>query len=234
MKRRWILAIAAGALAMNTDLMPQTRPSTSGASADTTLRILVSVRARRLWVLSGASDTLLTASVAVGSGKTLRSLNQTWTFDTPRGVYTVLSKEENPVWVRPDWSYVEAARRHGLRLARVDASKPLTLRDGRVLAIRENVVGVIDTAGQFTPLPTDEEVVFDGVLYIPPIETQNRRVPGQLGRYRLNLGNGIGLHGTPDSASVGRAVTHGCMRLFDADVEWLYSNIPIGTHVYLY
>jgi lipoprotein-anchoring transpeptidase ErfK/SrfK len=30
-----------------------------------------------------------------------------WTFDTPRGAFRVLSKVTNPVWVRPDWSYIE-------------------------------------------------------------------------------------------------------------------------------
>jgi len=30
-----------------------------------------------------------------------------WYFDTPMGSFTVLGKERNPVWIRPDWSYVE-------------------------------------------------------------------------------------------------------------------------------
>jgi len=36
-----------------------------------------------------------------GTGK------RSWTFDTPRGYFRVLSKVTNPVWVRPDWSYIE-------------------------------------------------------------------------------------------------------------------------------
>ena len=32
---------------------------------------------------------------------------RSWTFDTPRGYFRVLSKVTNPVWVRPDWSYIE-------------------------------------------------------------------------------------------------------------------------------
>ena len=30
------------------------------------------------------------------------------------------------------------------------------------------------------------------------------------------------------------AVTHGCMRLSDPDIEWLYRHVPVGTHVYIY
>jgi len=30
-----------------------------------------------------------------------------WFFETPLGSFTVLGKERNPVWIRPDWSYVE-------------------------------------------------------------------------------------------------------------------------------
>ena len=237
MKRVWMVAITACGLAIGANLRAQTRPSTdlrAGAAADTALRIVVSLRARRLWVVTPQSDTLLSAPVAVGSGKTLRASGQTWTFNTPRGVHVVRSKEENPIWVRPDWSYVEVAQKYGFRLARIEPGKPIELEDGGVLEIRDQLVGVTDVSGDFSPLPTNEELVFDRVLYVPPIETRNRRVPGQLGRYRLNLGAGIGLHGTPDATSVGRAVTHGCMRLHDADLEWLYTNIPIGTHVYIF
>jgi len=39
--------------------------------------------------------------LADGTGK------RSWTFDTPRGCFRVLSKVTNPVWVRPDWSYIE-------------------------------------------------------------------------------------------------------------------------------
>lgn len=32
---------------------------------------------------------------------------RTWYFETPNGAFRVLAKERNPVWIRPDWSYVE-------------------------------------------------------------------------------------------------------------------------------
>jgi len=30
-----------------------------------------------------------------------------WIFDTPRGEFTVQSKLTNPVWVKPDWAFIE-------------------------------------------------------------------------------------------------------------------------------
>lgn len=39
----------------------------------------------------------------------------------------------------------------------------------------------------------------------------------------------IGLHGTDDSASVGTAASHGCVRMHDADITALAEMLPLGT-----
>jgi lipoprotein-anchoring transpeptidase ErfK/SrfK len=39
------------------------------------------------------------------------------------------------------------------------------------------------------------------------------------------------MHGTPYPETVGEAATHGCLRLLDTDIEWLYRNVPVGTTV---
>jgi lipoprotein-anchoring transpeptidase ErfK/SrfK len=46
---------------------------------------------------------------SAGSGMVLREEqgSRVWVFDTPRGVFHVLSKIENPVWKKPDWAFVE-------------------------------------------------------------------------------------------------------------------------------
>lgn len=41
----------------------------------------------------------------------------------------------------------------------------------------------------------------------------------------------IGLHGTDDAGSVGRAVSHGCIRLSDEDITYLADLLPLGTPV---
>ncbi|WP_054711833.1 L,D-transpeptidase, partial [Bacillus sp. JCM 19041] len=40
-----------------------------------------------------------------------------------------------------------------------------------------------------------------------------------------------GIHGTNDPSSIGKSVSHGCIRMHNADVEELASTIPIGTKV---
>lgn len=41
----------------------------------------------------------------------------------------------------------------------------------------------------------------------------------------------VGIHGTPDAASVGYSASHGCIRMHVPSAEWLFSQITIGTPV---
>src|SRR5436305_1207162 len=41
----------------------------------------------------------------------------------------------------------------------------------------------------------------------------------------------VGIHGTNETSSVGHAVTHGCIRLYNRDITKLYSKVWIGTPV---
>ncbi|RFB35364.1 MULTISPECIES: L,D-transpeptidase [Brevibacillus] len=41
------------------------------------------------------------------------------------------------------------------------------------------------------------------------------------------------IHGTNDPSSIGKAVSKGCIRLFNQDVEELYSLVPLGTKVHI-
>lgn len=42
---------------------------------------------------------------------------------------------------------------------------------------------------------------------------------------------GYGIHGTNNPSSIGKAVSHGCIRLYNSDVVELYDLVPIGTRV---
>jgi len=44
---------------------------------------------------------------------------------------------------------------------------------------------------------------------------------------------GVGIHGTPDAASIGYSASHGCIRMQIPDAEWLFSYVTIGTPVYI-
>ena len=109
------------------------------------------------------------------------------------------------------------------------------LKDGTKLLVEGDEVGIIRAGTrEFVPMVLDEHVVFDGTLFVPPAGTKQRAIEGELGHFRLDLGNGYLLHGTPYAKSIGAAVTHGCVRLRDEDIEWLYENVPVGTKVYIY
>jgi lipoprotein-anchoring transpeptidase ErfK/SrfK len=42
---------------------------------------------------------------------------------------------------------------------------------------------------------------------------------------------GVGIHGTPDDASIGYSASHGCIRMHIPDAEWLFQHVHIGTPV---
>ncbi|HLF66871.1 MAG TPA: L,D-transpeptidase family protein [Gammaproteobacteria bacterium] len=71
---------------------------------------------------------------------------------------------------------------------------------------------------------------------------KGRRIPkvvppgpdNPLGKYALRLGiTGYLMHGTNAPTSIGRRVSHGCIRLFPTDIEELFHNVPVGTPVSL-
>ncbi|NEO87588.1 MAG: L,D-transpeptidase [Spirulina sp. SIO3F2] len=43
--------------------------------------------------------------------------------------------------------------------------------------------------------------------------------------------NAIGFHGTPHEELIGQAVSHGCVRMRNADIEVLFEQIEVGTPV---
>jgi len=67
-----------------------------------------------------------------------------------------------------------------------------------------------------------------------PKKYDDRAEEGVLGDYALGIGDGYFLHGTLYTRLLGRNVTHGCVRIGDADLEYLYKNVPLGTKVYLF
>jgi len=43
----------------------------------------------------------------------------------------------------------------------------------------------------------------------------------------------VGIHGTPDAASIGYSASHGCIRMLIPQVEWLFEQVEIGTPVFI-
>jgi lipoprotein-anchoring transpeptidase ErfK/SrfK len=223
----------AGAPAVPAAPLRDPRLVRAAALSDTGLRVLVSLGQRRLYVLAGP-DTLRVAPVGIGMDSTLVYRGRVWNFRTPRGIRRVRDKEAEPVWVPPEWHYVEVARARGLKLVTLRADRPIVLADSSRIEVQDDEVGLVRPSEPFTPFAHDEEVIWEGTLYIPPIGTKQRRVTGELGPYRLDLGDGYLLHGTPHAESIGEPSSHGCMRLADEDITWLFENVPVGTPVYTY
>jgi L,D-transpeptidase YbiS len=71
--------------------------------------ILVDTARNHLYV-KRHQDIMLDAIASTGSGTILDKPGDAsgqWVFDTPRGEFLVQSKLTNPVWVKPDWAFIE-------------------------------------------------------------------------------------------------------------------------------
>ncbi|HET7461209.1 MAG TPA: L,D-transpeptidase [Longimicrobium sp.] len=173
--------------------------------------LVVSLAERRVLFIKG-DDTLFKAPVAVGSGKTVVIDGVTKRFQTPRGKMAITSKELDPVWVPPNWHYVEVARRNGLGIIDMSDAPPNAL------------------AGY----PAGQVPIRGGKVIIPPWGSPQRQYRGKLGAAKLEMYDGYYFHGTDNPSSVGDAASHGCLRMHRDDILWMYHNVPVGTPVYIY
>jgi len=74
---------------------------------DDDIYIVVDTENNRLTLRQG-DKVLMTAVVGTGSRQYVEEeTGRNWYFESPLGSLSVLGKERNPVWIRPDWSYVE-------------------------------------------------------------------------------------------------------------------------------
>jgi L,D-transpeptidase YbiS len=143
--------------------------------------VLIDTFANRLHVMRD-DDVLRSAVCSTGSGVVLRDVEggRQWVFDTPLGERRVQRKVSDPVWVKPDWAFIEEG---------------------------------------YQPPPAGARERYDGI---------------SLGDYALYLGDGYLIHGTLFQSLLGRGVTHGCIRLGDEDLEYVYRTVPRGASVILY
>jgi hypothetical protein len=205
------------------------------ADAATGLKLLVSTEDRWLWLVSGR-DTLMSVQVAIGMGKAFEFEGRRFWFETPRSERRVLAKEPNPRWNVPEWHYMERAKARGYGLHRLTKDEKHLLDDGSfILTIGANV-GRLNPNGHFWAFPPGTEIIFDNKVFMPPMGTEQRRVPDALGPFKLDTGDGYLIHGTNifNEESIGEAVSHGCVRMRNEDLERLYPMVPVGTAVYIF
>lgn len=222
-------------------------------SADTDQIIVVSTAENRLTVRRSGKK-IFEAVCSTGKGTTLTDASgRSLVFNTPTGKFKVVKKEENPLWVPPDWHFIEEARKKGKRVVRLSPGERIDARtgepvggmegvhvyggsrsgSGRVLTVKGNTVVEVGPDGE-RELPPGEVIEAGGAIVVPPFGTPQRKFDKVLGKYRLNLGSGYGIHGTMYPDQLGRSVTHGCVRLGDADIETLFGMAQVGDQVLIY
>ncbi|HET8774659.1 MAG TPA: L,D-transpeptidase [Thermoanaerobaculia bacterium] len=69
---------------------------------------------------------------------------------------------------------------------------------------------------------------------IPPPDSPLRKEKGTMGKYALDLGDRVMIHGTNDPKSIGRRVSHGCIRLPNDMLKVLWKEAEVGTEVYIF
>ena len=222
---------------------------------DTGQTIIVSTTENKLYVRRDG-QTVFDAVCSTGKGTELNIEGHKWVFDTPIGKFHVKSKDENPEWVPPDWHYVEEARKNGMRVVHLGPGDTVDARTGNpasgsskqgfwssifgssggggaVLKVKGNTVVEVD-GGVERELPPGKMIVAGDAVVVPPVNTVQRHFTGVLGQYRLELGDGYGIHGTDEPDKLGQSVSHGCVRLGDADIEKLYQIANRGDTVIIY
>ena len=119
---------------------------------------------------------------------------------------------------------------------RLERGNSIRASDGSVLSVQGANIVRRYANGSVVPLSVTEghEIIANGNIIIPPYGTTQRRYKGIMGTRRLYLGDGYGIHGTDHPESIGRAASHGCVRLRNEDIEKLYDMVPVGTPVYIY
>ena len=198
-------------------------------------KILVSTKDRWLWFVLG-KDTLLSAPVAIGMGKNFEYEGKKYRFETPRGRRKVLRKQDNPIWTVPEWHYLEKAAHRGLVPVYVKPGELYPLDDGSWIEMQNGEVGRVNQFGNFWPFTPGIEIMFDGKIFIPPVDSPQRRVPDALGPVKLDMGEGYLIHGTHEynEQTIGDAVSHGCVRMRNEDVSRLAAMVDAGTPVFIY
>lgn len=194
-----------------------------GELQDSDLVITVSTTENKVYARRDG-ELVFEAVCSTGKNTTLVQGGRTMVFRTPIGRFKVLSKERDPVWVPPDWHFIEEAQGSGLEAVRLKRGENL----GGLWVEGNNVVrdGV--------PLPQGKVIVHGGAVIIPPIGTRQRQYPDVLGTHRLNLGDGYALHGTQQVSQLGRSVSHGCVRLHNSDIARLFEMASVGDQVIIY
>ena len=148
----------------------------------------------------------------------------------PKGVYIVIDQTQNRLYLKKD--------DETLLEAKCSAGSGMVLRE----SVGKKREWVFDSPrGRFEVLSLlrnpvwakpDWAFVEDG----EPIPTNpaDRLETGSLGEYALYFGNGYMIHGTLYERLLGRAVSHGCVRVGRDDLRKVWANARLGMRIFIY
>jgi L,D-transpeptidase YbiS len=93
---------------------------------------------------------------------------------------------------------------------------------------------VLENGGRQSEVAPGKIITAGHAIVMPPVDSPQRRFDKVLGHYRLELGDGYGIHGTDEPEKLGRSVSHGCVRVGDDDLAKLYQMVNVGDEVIIY
>jgi lipoprotein-anchoring transpeptidase ErfK/SrfK len=145
------------------------------------------------------------------------------------------NSESKPLYQEP---FQKPNQEKPLRLEIKLSRRQVTLYRGSSVLKRYKIA--VGRAGWETPKGTFQvKQMFRNPAWIHPLK-KGISIPGgdpenPLGRYWIGFWsdgkNWIGFHGTDNPDSVGKAVSHGCIRMYNSDIEELFKKVSLGTEV---
>lgn len=139
--------------------------------------LLIDTGTNRLYLMRGGC-ALRAAVCSTGSGRFLPDVprNREWTFDTPKGEFKIRRKVVNPVWIKPDWAFIEEGepipRNQKDRLAPEELGDyAMDLGDGYLIhgTLYERSLGMSVTHGCVRLGAKDLEAIFKTVKIGTPV-----------------------------------------------------------------
>jgi L,D-transpeptidase YbiS len=148
----------------------------------------------------------------------------------PRGVYIVIDQTQNRLYLKRD--------DETLLDGQCSAGSGMVLRE----SVGKKREWVFDTPrGRFevrsmrrNPVWAKPDWAFVEEGEPIPSNPADRFEAGSLGEFALYFGNGYMIHGTLYERLLGRAVSHGCIRVGREDLRKVWANARIGTPIYIY
>jgi len=148
----------------------------------------------------------------------------------PQGIYVVVDTAQNKVYVREGEKILHTAvASTGSGASLQDPRNP---NKGWVFETPRGVYAILNKIKNPAWVKPDWAFIEEGESI--PTKSQDRVETGVLGDYALGFGNGYFIHGTLYTRLLGTNVTHGCIRLGDKDLEYLYRHVPTGATLIIF